>query len=288
MSENLRLNLEIENVKLNIYLDDGFFGIAKNKLILHSHKYYEFHHLISGSMKLTCDNGEYIINPNEAYIVSPNALHYLLPLEEKTLKSSFCFSFSKINRKTNYDLYGMLQSAFSTLDNVTKIPVTSDYIFFLNKILSLFYSEENIDRIKVKTYFLLLLTDVAESLSPAVTVAHEDNDASISEAEARHFVAEEFLRRNFNKNITISDLANTLHLSTKQASRIFYNEFGQSFKDYLANMRLTSAKSLLSETDMSVFEVSENVGYGTYNGFFTMFKAKTGLSPQEYRALFQK
>lgn len=286
--DNLRLNLEIENVKLNIDLNDGFFGFATNHTELHSHKYYELHHIISGSVKLCCEEKEYILNQNESYIVAPNVLHYIIPLEDKSVKSSFCFSFSKIKNKSHFDLYEFLQAAFSCFSDTSKTILTSDHIFFLNKIFSLFYSDKKIDRFKLKTYFALLLTDIAESMAPSENSANTEPEDSLSESDVRHFVAEEFVRRNFNTNISLSELADTLHLSKKQAGRIFYHEFGQSFKEYLINMRLASAKSLLQETALSVYEISEKVGYGTYNGFYTMFLNKTGVTPYEFRNMVHK
>ena len=283
-----RINLEIENVQINIDLNDGFFGLVGNKLDLHSHKYYEFHHIISGAMRLVCENREYQINQNETYIVMPNILHCLVTTKDKVQKSSFCFSFSKIKRKTNFDLYNLLQTAFDNFEGVSKIPVTSDQIFFLNKILSSFYSEKQLDKFKVKTYFFLLLTDIAESLLPPDDSVIIENENVISESDARHFIAEEFVRRNSDKSISISDLAEVLHLSEKQTGRIFYKEFGQTFKEYLVNLRLANAKSLLSKTELSMYEISKMVGYCTYNGFYAMFISKTGLSPQDYRTFSKK
>lgn len=283
--EMLSLDLEIENVRFSIFLGNGFFDFAKKEYVVHSHKYYEFHHTISGSIELRCDESQYVINQNETYIVAPNVLHYLIPLEDRSLKSSFCFSFTKINRKTNFDLYEFLQMSFSSFDKAVKIPVASDHIYFLNKILSLFYSDKKIDHFKVKTYFVLLINDIAESMHPSENAIISGNEDMLSESDVRHFVAEEFVRKNFNKNISLSDLADTLHLSKKQTERIFYNEFGQSFKEYLSNMRLTSAKSFLTDTSLSVYEISEKVGYGTYNGFYSMFVNKMGISPNEYRTL---
>ena len=102
--ENVRLNLEIENVKLNIDLNAGFFGSTPNHANPHSHKYYEFHHMISGSVQLCCEKGQYVIHQSETYVVAPNVLHYLLPLEERSLRISFCFSFSRTKRSSNFDL----------------------------------------------------------------------------------------------------------------------------------------------------------------------------------------
>ena len=288
LPENLRLDLEIENVRLTIDLNNGFFSLADNQTMLHSHKYFEFHHNISGSVELCCEENRYVINQNETYIVAPNVLHYLLPLEDKSLKSSFCFSFSKVKGKAAFDLYELLERTFSSFVDILKVSVTTDHIFFLNKIFSLFYSEKKTDRFKLKTYFILLLTDIAESMSPSENAVITEYEDLLSESDVRHFVAEEFVRINFHTNISLSDLANALHLSKKQAGRIFYREFGQSFKEYLVNIRLASAKSLLAGTSLSVYEISEKVGYSTYNGFYTMFVKKTGVTPLEYRAICNK
>ena len=140
ISSMKRLVLEIENVKLNIDLYDGFFGITEKKSGPHTHKEFEFHHVLSGSVKISSEEIEYITSQNETYIVAPNLLHSTMPLDTKTFKSSFCFSFSKTKRKSDFDLYEIFNSAFGSIDGILKVPITPEHNFFLNEIYSLFWS----------------------------------------------------------------------------------------------------------------------------------------------------
>ena len=278
-----RLRLKIENVMLNVDLENGFFGLLNQSAEPHNHMYFEFHGTVSGVMKLWSEKGEYYIKKDETAVIAPNVLHYLTPCDDKSLRSSFCFSFSRIKGKSDIDLYEYFRSAFSGIDGVLKIPPSSELSLLLNKVLSLIYSENEPDRVRIKTYFLLLLTGIAEAAVPSGRHTVSEAESPLNESDVRHYVAEEYFRRNYQSDIRLSDLADIWHLSLKQTERVFAAEFGQTFTEYLINLRMTYAKILLEETGLSVGEIAERVGYGSYNGFYVTFTAYTGMTPTEYR-----
>jgi YesN/AraC family two-component response regulator len=70
-------------------------------------------------------------------------------------------------------------------------------------------------------------------------------------------------------------------------SRVFRNETGENFIDYLTQVRLEASKRLLAETAMSIQEIAEAVGYRqTY--YYRIFKKNLGMTPSQYRAEAQK
>ena len=62
----------------------------------------------------------------------------------------------------------------------------------------------------------------------------------------------------------------------------------QSFTEYLNSYRLAKAEQLLSATDKSIVEISEELGFSTPSYFIQQFKSKKGVSPKQYRLKFTR
>lgn len=85
-------------------------------------------------------------------------------------------------------------------------------------------------------------------------------------------------------DFSITVLTDRLHISSiPYMSFLFKKFFGENFSDYLWNMRLEKAKFLLLETDMSIEQISVNVGYLNATSFRRKFKQETGITPSQYR-----
>ena len=83
--------------------------------------------------------------------------------------------------------------------------------------------------------------------------------------------------------ITLDDLAAKLHLTPTHIIRVFRSAFGETPKKYLAARRLSQAKILLRETEISVREIAESLCYADSRHFASAFRAAVGQTPGEYR-----
>ncbi|WAM36336.1 response regulator [Caldicellulosiruptor acetigenus] len=87
---------------------------------------------------------------------------------------------------------------------------------------------------------------------------------------------------NYNRDITIDEVANKLHISTSHLMHLFKDELGKTFYDCLVEYRISKAKELLLSTNLKVYEVAEKVGYQDAKYFSQLFKKYTGFTPKEY------
>lgn len=83
----------------------------------------------------------------------------------------------------------------------------------------------------------------------------------------------------------MAELAQQFHLSASQMNRLFRASTGQSPHEYLINLRINRAKTLLKETQLSVIEIAGEVGYAYDTSFAAAFRAKTGMSPRQFRSM---
>lgn len=92
-----------------------------------------------------------------------------------------------------------------------------------------------------------------------------------------------FVNRHYTENITLEQICSVFSRSRSCISHTFKKETGKSFREYLINVRLQSAKSLLRNSGLSVSEIAFSVGFNDSNYFSNTFKAHTGMSPGMYR-----
>lgn len=92
-----------------------------------------------------------------------------------------------------------------------------------------------------------------------------------------------FMRRRYGENIALTDAAEEAGLSAAYLSRIFKEDTGCNFIDYLTQLRLFRAQALLRESDLSVREVGSRVGFGSSSYFIRVFRRQMGVTPTQYQ-----
>ncbi len=117
--------------------------------------------------------------------------------------------------------------------------------------------------------------DFTEQVAKAKAAKH-----TYSEAVTRCI---DYIFKNIYTKITLTALAEEVHLSPKYLSCLFCRETGQTLSSYMEDKRLTEAKNLLVYSQYSYSEISSYLSYNTQSYFICVFKKKTGMTPKEYR-----
>lgn len=92
-----------------------------------------------------------------------------------------------------------------------------------------------------------------------------------------------YIHNNYNKDISLVDVAGIIFRSPEYFSRLFKEEVGENFSTYLMLYRLNHARELLKKTDMKISEISNLVGYSTQSYFSRLYKKYMGKTPEEER-----
>jgi AraC-like DNA-binding protein len=95
--------------------------------------------------------------------------------------------------------------------------------------------------------------------------------------------AKAILTENFDRPITIPQLAKKAGINEAKLKKGFKDLYGQSIHDCLQQLRIDKAKHLLTTTNITVTDISFYVGYSQHNHFITLFKRVVGAPPAEWR-----
>jgi len=98
-------------------------------------------------------------------------------------------------------------------------------------------------------------------------------------------VAKAYIHENYAKeDISLNAAACAVNVSPSHFSTIFSQEEGQTFSEYLTQVRMAKARELLKCTNMRASEIGYQVGYKDPHYFSFMFKKTQGLTPKDYRS----
>lgn len=97
--------------------------------------------------------------------------------------------------------------------------------------------------------------------------------------------AEEYIQKNIcNRNLSLQMVADYLLVSPSHLSKIFKIETGNTFIDYVIDLKLKESRRLLLGSSLSIEEISETMGYSTPQYFISRFKAAYGITPKQFRS----
>lgn len=95
--------------------------------------------------------------------------------------------------------------------------------------------------------------------------------------------AVEYIKRNYHKDLTLYEMAQLIYLNPHYFSRVFKQETGHTFMEYLTLIRMEEAKKFLLTTNLNISRIARKVGYQDSNYFSRVFNKKEGVSPGKYR-----
>jgi YesN/AraC family two-component response regulator len=94
-----------------------------------------------------------------------------------------------------------------------------------------------------------------------------------------------YIRSNYDKPFDLNKLADEVNLSYSHVRRVFSAEMNESILNYVYKMKVQFSKKLLQETEMSVNEISEKLGFYNKQSFYRFFKKFEGITPNKYRGI---
>lgn len=160
------------------------------------------------------------------------------------------------------------------LGNVFSLPEPYLILKQINTIYRLFDTKSDIIEVVISKYITDILTDL--SIQKPLASSSANNDLIIRKSVS-------YITNHLTDNLSVDFLAEQVALSPYHFIRIFKKGTGFTPHQYILNIKINTAKFLLSNTHMTIKEICYTSGFSSDSIFSTTFKKYVGVSPNKYR-----
>lgn len=220
------------------FLQPGFYGATASVKARHKHNYTEIH-IISEHGCTFFYNGRRNKISAGTMLVIPSGVIHEYSYEEAPLSH---IAFQTDLKSESISMYPLNDGMISAFKSAIQEACC------------------NVDHTKVAAFITLFCSYFTDKR----ILAQKITDYS--------FIIREFFSIRYSEDVSLSDLASQLCTSDRHAERLVISFTGHSFRDELTRVRMSVARQLIEEGEMSLREIAEYVGYRSYSGFWKVMR----------------
>ena len=234
-SEMSEMKAYVGENELRIFLQQGFFQHEAASGNLHNHKYCEIHIVFCGSIDFFISGKRITVNGGQGIIIPTGEYHSRMVSDPSQTKVCAYQAAMNVTSADIADLDGCAELLKKEIEQYLETGKCVKLASLLGLICSYFYKE-------------------------SVVLPRPIDD--------REFIIYEFFANNYDKDVSLADIALQLRLSEKQAERLIIRSTGMSFRRQIVAKRIENAKMLVKTEGISLAKAAERVGYQSYSGFW--------------------
>lgn len=254
----------------------------------HMHPDLELATLLSGNGQIHVEDKLYVMKPGDIVFINSNTPHSYSTHYSKEIgpdfKNSPVFLIIQFSNYFECDYFPDLERTIfqsSLFSNETNPCVHTQALqYLINFAINYFEGEEN--------YKLLLLAKLDFLLyfvyrfTPHQIISKEESERlKLRKNRLERII--ELIKKNFESQIQLSDIAEQENLTKTYVSHLFKSSLGFTFQDYVNNLRLEQAIRLMADEKKSLLEISFESGFSDPKYMFKMFEKNMHCTPKEYR-----
>lgn len=266
------------DLKIVLIADEKMTAASSSDI--HMHSFWELFYLQEGKATIMTETERHELSDGDILLTPPRVYHHT-DITPDSLKKSILFAFEKVKPSDDERLFEKVQSVFSgygfcKLGNGEYIGMLMDAILNLNKS----------DRIATRHRVRAIATEIVFRLYDMLSEKHADLGEDISDQNnywEYRYAIDRLLDIYYVKNISLTFLSEKLSVSPQNVSKIISCAYGKSFNELKLELKMRNAKRMLRQTDLSIGEICEHIGYTTQRGFLSAFLKYEGCTPSEYR-----
>lgn len=217
----------------------------------------------------------------------------------ESVKLDFSIDKTKIRNYLELQQYDVLKEYVSTILKLSSpIPVT-----YMQDILRelFFFIEYTLDTLgsiykglKDSKYTNSATVNSISTLQEAITWFNSTIDEIIKSNINHNKKHTEIIKRintyieeNFATSISLSNIADKFFINKNYLCDIYKAETNSTINDYITTLRIDKSKELIRDTNLTLTQISYEIGYQNTSYFNRVFRKKTGISPSEYMKLYR-
>ena len=235
----------------------------------HSNADYELHLILSGTCSVEVGDHTYDLLPGHAIIIAPGQYHKPKVTAPTFQRLSIPFVLSKGS---------LAQMIEQSVYPCKVVQVSNQVLSLAQQILDEYRSSDPFHLEMLRSLLGQLMVSLVRRLNLSVAAA-----AQLSSSDWYTDIIDEFFESHLADYGSETLLAQQLHVSQRQLSRILLTHYGMTFRQKLLQTRMEHAAWLLRTSRRTVNQICLDVGYSSESTFYQNFKAYHGKTPQQYR-----
>ena len=235
----------------------------------HTHNHVELFYIIGGKGQFLIQDQLYPVNVNNLVIINPNVSHTEDSINAQPLEY-IVLGIDGIELATSANSNGQ----FCILNHIESAEISS----CLRNILREMEWKNTGYKDICQAYMEILIIRLMRSTSLAVQTEPAGTSGNRQCASVRRY-----MDLHFKEPLTLEQLAEEAHMNKYYLSHAFKREYGVSPINYLISRRINESKYLLTETDLSMSQIAQLLGFSSLSYFSQTFRKTQGISPMEFR-----
>ena len=235
----------------------------------HTHNHTELFFIVSGKGQFLIEDQVFPVDVNNLVIINPNVTHTEDSLNAQPLEY-IVLGIDGIELATSENSNGQ----FCILDHYESMEISPCLRNILREMALKSTGYEDI----CQAYMEILIIRLMRSTSLAVQAEPQSISSNRQCAAVRRYID-----LHFKEPLTLEQLSEEAHMNKYYLSHVFKREYGVSPINYMISRRIDESKYLLAETDLSMSQIAQLLGFSSSSYFSQAFRKTQGVSPMEFR-----
>jgi len=255
--------------------------------VIYSHKNYELNLILSGNGKRIVGNNISTFENGDLILIGPDLPHgrEFAQSTQVKLPDSLTLLISENFINSNLIQFQELDSIQSLFSRALRGVAFKGYnVKEVMQQMTQLANKQGIESFIALLKLLKTLTEIKDqeilSIAPEIPVSTYKDLNQIK-------TVYEFVRRNLQNTITLDTAAGLLNMASGSFCRFFKKRTGKTFVQYVKEIRISHASRMLSDTEISIAQISFESGYNNLANFNFYFKKIMKMTPSEYRKNFR-
>lgn len=250
----------------------------------HWHIYVQFFYVLEGQVSYQLQSGIYTFQKGDGGFINSNVLH-MIPDKcsrnarfiEELFYPAFIGGIARNDIMTHYVLPVVEDSAFDVFKLEGYDPEHREILDMLREAYEIYAGKE-------ECYELLTHSKVTFLWARFYQLTGKYRNGQRSTPSSGRLKAMLlYINEHYTEKVALGQIAEAGACSKRECNRVFQSQLHVTPFQYLSQIRMNKAASLLSNTNAPVTLISENCGFSDSSHFTKAFKAQYGITPKEYR-----
>ena len=235
----------------------------------HTHNHMELFFIVGGKGQFLIDDQLYPVDINTLVMINPNVTHTEVSLNAQPLEY-IVLGIDGIELATSNTSNGQ----FSILNHYESMEISSCLRNILREMEQKNPGYEDV----CQAYMEILIIRLMRTTALAVPAEPQTVSTNRQCAAVRRYID-----LHFKEPLTLEQLAEEGHMNKFYLSHAFKKEYGLSPINYMISKRIEESKYLLAETDLSMSQIAQLLGFSSLSYFSQVFHRTQDITPKEYR-----